>query len=187
MSGMGNTKSSKKNQQIKTAPQKNGKLSEGKKLIDTKNILLLHKSNAVQLDVLYNFRDALLGRTEGTVDITDFVNIADGNEIQKDLKWLDEFNNVALICLTSESIKDFQRIILEKGFADQNGYLHPKLFSITFGEKLTSEWPPKGLKKGSTDLRDFHFGFSDVDKLRQQDFEESLRLNSLIAAMKLTS
>ena len=186
---MGNTESAKnsKKQQLKTAPEKKGQLSEGKKLIDTKNILLLHRSNAAQLEVVYNFRDALIGRTEGTVDVIDFVNIADGTNPQKNLEWLDEFNNIVLICLTSESIEDFRRIVIERGFADQNGQLHPKVFTVAFGEKLTSVWPPKGLKKGSTDLRDFHFEFSSVGNLQQQDFEKSLRLNSLIAAMKLTS
>ena len=89
--------------------------------------------------------------------------------------------------LTAETIEEFQSIILEKEFANQNGQLHSKVFSITFGESLASLWPPKGLKKGSTDLRDFHFGFSDVDKLRPEDFENSPRLNSLVAAIKLTS
>lgn len=95
--------------------------------------------------------------------------------------------NVVLLCLTAETIEQFQSIILEKEFANQNGQLHSKVFSITFGDSLASLWPPKGLKKGSTDLRDFHFGFSDVDKLRPEDFENSPRLNSLVAAIKLTS
>lgn len=185
---MGNLESAKnsKKQQMKTAAEKKGQLSEEKKLIDTKNILLLHKSNAAQLEAVCNFRDALIGRTEGTIDVTDFANIADGTNTQKNLQWLDEFNNVVLICLTPESMKDFQRIVIEKGFADQNGTLHAKVFTVTFGENLASVWPPKGLKKGSKDLRDFNFGFSDVDKVRLQHFERSATLNSLAAAIKLT-
>lgn len=188
---MGNTESAKnsKKQEIKTTfdHEKKGQLSEGKRLIDTKNILLLHKSNAAQLEVVYNFRDALIGRTEGTIDVTDFVNIADGTEnTQKNLEWLDEFNNAVLIILTPESTKDFQRIVTEKGFADQNGTLHSKVFTVTFGKKLASMWPPKGLKKGSKDLRDFSFEFSDVDKVQLQHFERSATLSSLTAAIKLT-
>ena len=187
---MGNSESAKnsKKQEIKTAPdyEKKGQLSEGKRLIDTKNILLLHKSNAAQLEIVYNFRDALTGRTEGTIDVTDFVNIAHGTNTQKNLEWLDEFNNAVLIILTPESTKDFQRIVIEKGFADQNGTLHSKVFTVTFGKKLASMWPPKGLKKGSKDLRDFSFGFSDVDKVQLQHFETSATLSSLTAAIKLT-
>lgn len=114
------------------------------------------------------------------------VNVGDGKSAPKNLSWLNEMNNVGLICLTAESIEQFHKIIVEKGFAGQNGQLHPKVFSVTFGESLNSKWPPKGLKKGSTDLRDFHFAFSDVENIRQEDFEGSLRLNSLIASIRLT-
>lgn len=182
---MGNTDSTDKNQPIKTVPRQSGQQSQGLPF-DAKKVLFLHKSNAAQLRVVRNFRDALNAKSQGTIHITNFVNIADGSEIPKNLAWLDELNNVVLICLTLEAIEDFQRIIREKRFADENGRIHGKVFSITFGESLASKWPPKGLKKGTTDLRDFHFGFSDVEKLRPQDFDRSLRLNSLVAAIKGT-
>ena len=186
--GMGNAESTKKKEQIRTRPQHGAQIKHGKMPCDAKNILLLHKSNMAQLEVIYNFRAALITKTEGTVEVTDFVNIADEREssIPHGQAWLDELHNVVLICLTPEAVTEFHKIILEKGFADQNGRLHPKVFTFTFGESLSSQWPPKGLKKGSPDLRDFHFGFSDVEKLRPKDFEKSLRLNSLIAAIKLT-
>ncbi|KAK2556746.1 hypothetical protein P5673_021305 [Acropora cervicornis] len=183
---MGNAESSKKKQQIKTRPQLTGEIKHGKMALDAKNILLLHKSNAVQLKVVRNFRDALISKTEGTVEVTDFINIVDESKIPKSQSWLEELHNVVLLCLTSEAIDQFRRIILDKGFADQNGFLHPKVFSVTFGEKLASEWPPKGLRKGSSDLRDFCFGFTDVQNVGQRDFENSLRMSSLIAAIKLT-
>lgn len=184
---MGNTESVKSKEQTKAVHRRSGEPSEGKLLIKTKNILLLHKSDAAQLNVVYNFRDALSAKTNGSVHVTDFVNIMDGKEMPHTLEWLDERNNVVLICLTPESTDNFRSIILDKGFADQNGRLHSKVFSVTFGESLASEWPPKGLKKGSTDLRDFYFEFADVANIRQKDFQTSLRLNSLIAAIKLTN
>lgn len=184
---MGNTESVKSKEQTKAVHRRSGEPSEGKLLIKTKNILLLHKSDAAQLNVVYNFRDALSAKTNGSVHVTDLVNIMDGKEMPHTLEWLDERNNVVLICLTPESTDNFWSIILDKGFADQNGRLHPKVFSVTFGESLASKWPPKGLKKGSTDLRDFYFEFADVDNIRQKDFQTSLRLNSLIAAIKLTN
>ena len=184
---MGNTESAKKKQETVKASQQRGQPSEGKLLIKTKDILLLHSSNSAQLQVVRNFRYALTARTVGSLDVTNFVNIADRKKIPKNREWLDERNNVVLLCLTAEAIEQFQSVILEKEFANQNGQLHSKVFSITFGESLASLWPPKGLKTGSTDLRDFHFGFSDVDKLRPEDFVNSPRLNSLVAAIKLTS
>lgn len=184
---MGNTESAKKKQETMKASQQRGKPSEGKLLIKTKNILLLHSSNSAHLQVVRNFRYALTAKTEGSVHVTNFVSIVDRNKIPKNREWLDERNNVVLLCLTADTVEQFQNILLEKEFADQNGQLHSKVFSITFGESLSSLWPPKGFKRGSTDLRDFHFGFSEVDKLRPEDFENSPRLNSLIAAIKLTS
>lgn len=178
--------SAKKKNGLKTVPQMRGKESEGQQQIDTKKILFLHKSNSAQLRIVRNFRYALTAKTEGTVHVTDFINIAHAQQVPRSSAWLNESNNVVLLCLTPEDVDEFQKIILEKGFADQNGQLHPKVFSVTFGESLASKWPPQGLKKGSGDMRDFHFGFSDVEKIRPQDFERSVRLNSLIAAIKLT-
>lgn len=184
---MGNAESDKKNQQQKTVSQPPAPTSRGKTLNDTKKILLLHKSNADQLKVVRNFRDALTTKANGSIRVTDFINIADGNEIAKTLPWLDELNNVVLICLTSEAVAQLEKVVREKRFADDNGHLHGKVFSISFGESLAAEWPPKGLKKGSLDARDFHFGFSDVNKLRPQDFERSDKMNALVAAIKGTN
>ena len=183
-SGMGNSVSDKKEQRKKAVPQQKGVVYQGAKPFYAKSILLLHKSNAMQLNIVRYFRKGLIAKTEGTIEVTNFVNIADANEIPKSLAWLNELHNVVLICLTTESIDDFKRIISNKGFTDENGYLHPKVFSVTFGESLAAHWPPKGLKKGSKDLRDFHFGFPDVEKITPQDFERSSRMNSLIAAIK---
>ncbi|XP_044164061.1 uncharacterized protein LOC122948348 [Acropora millepora] len=183
---MGNSESSRKKQQRKELLEQIEKEEKKTRPLDTKKILLLHKSNGAQLQITRYFRDALIVKSNESVCVTNFVNIADGKEIPKSPTWLDELNSVVLICLTSESIEEFGQVILEKGFSDENGHLHPKVFTISFGESLTSVWPPKGLKKGSRDLRDFYFGFSDVENLRAQDFKKSLRLNSLIAAMKDT-
>lgn len=187
MLGMGNTQSAKKRQQRKELLKKMEEESKKTRPFETKNVLFLHKSNAAQLDTVRNFRDALILKTNGTVHVTYFVNIADENEIPESLEWLNELNNVVLVCLTSEAIQSFERIVRKKRFADENGQLHEKLFTVTFGEKLDSQWPPKGLKTGSTDLRDFYFGFTDVENIRPQDFKKSLRLNSLIAAIKATT
>ena len=183
---MGNSESAKKKQQRKVLLKQMEKDAQKTRPFETKNILLLHKSNATQLKIVYNFRKALVAKTGSTVEVTEFVNIAEECEFPHTLSWLDKLNNVVLICLTCDAIDQFGRIILEKGFADENGFLHPKVFTISFGESLSSMWPPKGLKKGSTDLRDFHFGFSDIENIRPQDFERSLRLNSLVAAIKVT-
>lgn len=180
---MGNVESSekKKKQQTETA---SGQQYQGMKPFHAKNVLLLHKSNATQLNVVRNFRDALISKTEGTVEVTNFINIAEGSEIPESPTWLDELHNVVLLILTPADIEQFGKIMLQKGFADKNGMLHSKVFSVSFGKKLDSEWPSKGLKKGSRNLRDFHFGFSNVESLRPQDFGSSARLNSIIVAIK---
>ena len=183
---MGNTESAKVKRQQKKFLRQMEKESQKINQPKLKNVLLLHKSNATQLRVVSSFRDALIGKTNGTVDAEYCVNIANEKEIPGSRAWLDELNNVVLFCLTSEAIEDFHRIIRENRFADENGFLHVKLFTVSFGEKVCSGWPPKGMKSASTDLRDFYFGFPDVEKIRPQDFTSSLRLNSLIAAIKLT-
>lgn len=182
---MGNSESTKK-KQVKAAPLLSEQRLRRKMQFDPKEILLLHKSNEAQLRSARNFRDALTTKANGSAVVAYFVNIADGCEIPIGRAWLEKLNNVVLICLTPEAIEDFRKIILEKRFADENGHLHSKVFSVSFGESLTSVWPAKGLQKGSSDLRDFHFGFSDFENLRPQDFEKSLKISSLLAAMKGT-
>ena len=183
---MGNAETKKKQQQ-KTGSQPNAPSSRGNNLSDTKKILILHKSNGEQLKIVRYFRDALTTAAHGSIRVTNVVNIADGKEDSlKGLPWLEELNNVVLICLTSEAIAQLEKIVRDKRLADERGHLHGKVFSISFGESLASEWPPKGLQRGSLDARDFHFGFSDVGKLKPQDFERSEKMNALVAAIKGT-
>ena len=183
---MGNTETKKK-QQLKADSQQSQPSSRGKTLNDTKKILLLHKSTGEQLKVVWNFRDALTTAANGSIRVANVVNIADGKDDSlKGLPWLEELNNVVLICLTSEAIAQLEKIVLDKRLADETGHLHEKVFSISFGESLASEWPPKGLQRRSLDARDFHFGFSEVTKLKPQDFERSEKMNALVAAIKGT-
>jgi len=183
---MGNSET-KEEQQLKADCQQSAPSSRGKTLSDTKKIFLLHKSTGEQLKVVRNFRDALTTAAHGSIRVANDVNIADGKDDSlKDLPWLEELNNVVLICLTSEAIAQLEKIVRDKGFADENGHLHGKVFSISFGGSLASEWPPTGLQRGSLDARDFHFGFSEVAKLKPQDFERSEKMNALVAAIKGT-
>lgn len=183
---MGNAETKKK-QQLKADSQQSEPTSRGKILSDTKKILLLHKSSDEQLKVVRNFRDALTTAAHGSIRVANVVNIADGKDDSlRGLPWLEELNNIVLICLTSEAIAQLEKIVRDKRLADENGHLHGKVFSISFGESLASEWPPKGLQRGSLDARDFHFGFSEVAKLKPQDFERSEKMNALVAAIKGT-
>lgn len=184
--GMGNTESAKQRQRRKELLKQMDKDSKKINPPGMKNILLLHCSDAAMLEVVVNFNDALITKTNGSFHVKDVINVADGYEMPHNMAWLASLNNVVLICLAAESIDKFKEIILQRGFVDEKGCLHEKVFTVSFGETLTSLWPPKGLKKGSSDLRDFFFGFSDVEKIRTQDFAKSLRLNSLIAAIKAT-
>lgn len=183
---MGNAEAKKKQQQ-KTESKPSAPPSRGNTLSDTKEILLLHKSSDEQLKVVRNFRDALTTVAHGSIRVSSVVNIAEGKDDSlKGLPWLEELNNVVLICLTSEAIAQLETIVRDKRLANESGHLHGKVFSISFGESLASEWPPKGLQRGSLDARDFHFGFSDVAKLKPQDFERSEMMNALVAAIKGT-
>lgn len=184
---MGNAETKKKQQQQKTGSQPIVPSSRGNTLSDTKKILLLHKSTDEQLKVVRNFRDALTTAAHGSIRVTNVVNIAEGkDDLLKGLPWLEELNNVVLICLTSETIAHLEKVVQDNRLADENGHLHGKVFSISFGESLSSEWPPKGFQRGSLDARDFHFGFSDVAKLKPHDFERSEKMNALVAAIKGT-
>lgn len=188
ISEMGNADSTAKQEsQQKTDSQPEPPSSRGKTLSDTKKILLLHKSSAEQLKIVRNFCDALTTAANGGIRVTKFVNIADEKEDLKGLSWLEELNNVVLICLTSEAIAQLETILRDKQLADENGHLHGKVFSVSFGEKMSSEWPPKGIDRVTLDARDFHFGFTDVEKLRPQDFEKSEKMNALVAAIKGTN
>lgn len=180
---MGNKESAKN---IQAVPQSNGQQSQGKTQNTTKKILLLHKSDPQQLKIVKHFRDALTAKANGSVHVKHFVNITKGGENSIRLSWLDELNNVVLICLTSEAIEQLEKIVREKRLADERGHLHGKVFSVSFGERLTG-WPPEGLTNGSLDARDFHFGFSNIERLRPQDFERSDVMSALVAAIKGTN
>ena len=78
------------------------------------------------------------------------------------------------------------QIILAKRLADESGELHEKLFTVSFGERLPG-WPPKKLHRGSSEKRDFYFGFPDPERLRPQDFERSPTMTALVGAIKGTN
>ena len=182
------TVTSKANSQKETDPQQHPLSSRGKTLSDTKKIFLLHKSGAEQLKVVKNFRDALTTAANGGIRVTNVVNIAEGTDDFEGLPWLQlELNNVILICVTSEAIVQLETILREKRLADENGNLHGKVFSVSFGENMFSEWPPKGIQRGTLDARDFYFGFANVEKLLPKDFEKSEKMNALVAAIKGTN
>lgn len=183
---MGNIWSTKKKFNIQAEPESNGQQSQGKTLSTTKKILLLHKSNPEQLKIVKYFRDALTAKANGSVRVTDFVNIADGGEKSISLSWLDKLNNIVLICLTSEAIEQLEKIVREKRLVDEEGHLHGRVFSVSLGESPTG-WPPEGLEKGSLDARDFHFGFPDIETLKPRDFEESDKMSALVAAIRGTN
>ena len=182
---MGNDSSKQKKAENKTT-HANGS-SEGKTLNNTKQVLLVHKSSNEQVKAVRNFRDALTTVASGSIRVSSFVNVAEGTEKVKDLPWLDEVNNVLLICLTPEAITHLEEIVRNKRFADENGVLHGKVFSISFGRSLASKWPPKGMKSASSDARNFCFEFPDVEKLKPQDFETSGKMQALVSAIKGTN
>ena len=129
-------------------------------LMSKKNIFLLHNSNSEQYEIVEQFHDAL---PSGSVDVKNFVNVADGGDLKPlSLEWLNRLNNVLLIHLTSETIEEMGEIIRQRDLADKDGYLHEKLFTVTFGEKLTG-WPPQQLKRRSSAARDFYFRFPDPE------------------------
>ena len=96
ISGMGNSESAKKKQQRKVLLEQMEKDAQKTWPFETKNILLLHKFNATQLKIVYNFLKALVTKTGSTVEVTEFVNIAEECEFPHTLSWLDKLNNVVL-------------------------------------------------------------------------------------------
>ena len=133
------------------------------------------------------FRDALLVKANGEIRVTHFASMCDEAEMKDlTLEWLNQVNNVLLICLTYESIPKVAEIILAKRHADESGELNEKLFTVSFGERLPG-WPPKGLHRGSSEKRDFSFGFHDPWRARPQDFESSPTMAALVSAIKGTN
>ena len=144
-----------------------------------KNVFLLHPYPSGS-SVAGNFRDALTTKASGSIRVTHFASIYDDKAMQTlTLEWLDQVNNILLICLTSESIPRVEQIIREKQLADESGTLHEKLFTVSFGG-----WPPDGLHRGgSLEERDFYFGFPDPENVQPQAFERSSTMAALVAAI----
>ena len=179
--------SSKKKSQLPTQSQASCQ-TPGKTLKDTKKVLLLHKSDTKEQELIVrNFRDALRGTAEGSIKVEKMVNIANTTEIQglQDAFWLDEINNVVLFCLKSEAISLLEQIIKEKKYA-QDGRLHEKVFTVSFGGALSHLWPPSRISNGSEHARDFAFNFEDVDSIKPNDFENSDKMAELIRSLKGT-
>lgn len=148
-----------------------------------KKVFLLHP-NPLESLVVGNFRNALTTRANGRIRVTHRASIYDDTAMEAlTLEWLNQVNNVLLICLTSESIPRVAQIIREKQLADESGELHNKLFTVSFGG-----WPPDGLhRRGSLEERDFYFGFPDPEGVRPQEFERSTRMPTLVAAIAGTN
>lgn len=144
-----------------------------------KNVFLLHP-NPLESLVVRNFKNALTMKANGRIHVTHCASICDDTAMQAlTLEWLDQVNNVLLICLTSESIPRVEQIIRAKRLADESGTLHEKLFTVSFGG-----WPPDGLHRGgSLEERDFYFGFPDPENVRPQAFERSPTMAALVAAI----
>lgn len=147
-----------------------------------KNVFLLHPYPLGSL-VVTNFKSALTTKANGRIHVTHCVSIYDDTAMQAlTLEWLNQVNNVLLICLTSESIPRVEQIIREKQLADESGELHEKLFTVSFGKRLPG-WPPEGLHRGALEERDFYFGFPDPERVRPQEFERSPTMAALVAAI----
>ena len=147
-----------------------------------KNVFLLHPYPLGSL-VVTNFKSALTTKANGRIHVTHCVSIYDDTALQAlTLEWLNQVNNVLLICLTSESIPRVAQIIREKRLADESGMLDKKLFTVSYGERLPG-WPPEGLHTGSSEKRDFYFGFPDPENVPKKDFETSPTMAALVAAI----
>ncbi|CAB3980553.1 Hypothetical predicted protein [Paramuricea clavata] len=147
---------------------------------DTKMVLLVHKSDTDKQKLVNYFRRALTSKASGSLKVED-VNVANGNDNVKDSSWLDEVNNIVLLCLTSETIPSLEQIIREKRYV-QDGRLNRKVFSVSFGANLNAQWPPGGIQNENN--RDFAFNFENVENLTPTDFKTSDRMTVLIAAMR---
>jgi hypothetical protein len=183
---MGNDSSKEKGQ--KSGQPSNPSTSSqqpGRNLRDTKKVLLVHMSGTEQqVRVVRHFRDALTGKANGNVKVEKFANIANEDEIatMNDSHWLDEVNNVVLLSLKSEAISPLRQIMREKNYVN-DGRLHDKVFSVSFGKSFNDQWP-KGIQRRTEDARDFAFNFENVDQLTPNDFEKSEKMSALVAAIK---
>lgn len=183
---MGNDWSKTKGQNNSKPVGEQHKQAAGKTLQDTKKVLLIHKSDTSEQEIVVrHFRDALTHKANGSVKVDKTVNIARGKDNLKDSSWLNEINHVVLFCLTSDAIPLLEQIIREEKYV-QGGRLNGKVFSVIFGESLSDQWPPEGISKGSDHARDFTFNFENVSKLTSKDFEQSEKMTALVAAMRGT-
>jgi hypothetical protein len=174
------------NNSTKEKDEKNGQPSNtstssqqpGRNLRDTKKVLLVHMSGTEkQVRVVRHFRDGLTAKANGSVRV-EIAEIATMN----DSHWLDEINNVVLLSLKSEAISPLRQIMREKNYVN-DGRLHDKVFSVSFGKSFNDQWP-KGIQRRTEDARDFAFNFENVDQLTPNDFEKSEKMSALVAAIK---
>ena len=185
---MGSNSSNPKGQQNVQHSTQTGRQDPGRILKDTKKVLFVHESKTKQQEIVVrNFRDALTHKANGSVKVEKIVNMANPSEKDtvKDSPWLDEVNNVILLSLKSEAISLMEQMVKEKNYV-KDGRLNGKVFSVSFGESLSSQWPPEGIQKGTDHARDFAFDFENVDCLTPKDFESSDRMTALVAAIKGT-
>ena len=181
----GNSTKPKDHQNVQHSTRTSGQ-DPGRNLRDTKKVLFVHQSKTKEQElVVRNFRDALTYKANGSVKVELIVNMADPSkkDTVKDSSWLDEVNNVILLCLKSEAISLMEQMIKEKNYV-KDGLLNGKVFSVSFGQ--SSQWPPEGIQKGTDHARDFAFEFENVDCLTPIDFESSDRMTALVAAIKGT-
>ena len=181
---MGSDTSKPKGQQNVQSSPRPSRQAAGRVLKDTKKVLLVHMSGTKQQELIVrHFRDALTHSACGSLKVEMTVNIANEKDNVKNSSWLDEVNNVILLCLTSEAIALLEQIIREKKYV-KDDRLNEKVFSVSFGGSLNSHWPPAGMQKGTDHCRDFAFNFGNVDSLTPKDFETSDRMTALVAAIK---
>ncbi|XP_028412442.1 uncharacterized protein LOC114535270 [Dendronephthya gigantea] len=152
---------------------------------DTKYVLLIHKSDTEKKEeIVENFQDAIQDKAKGSVEFVENVNINKENYKSKlkDASWLDKTNNVVLISLTSEAIPAIKRTCEERGYVN-DGVVHKKVFTVSFGPSLDSQWPPQGVLNAAEDARHFAFEFEDVENITFSDFVNSGKIKGLIGAI----
>ena len=148
---------------------------------NVKYTLLLHKSSPSQIKTVRNFRDALVQVANGEVKITKNINLANEDAMKdvRDLSWLEDLNNVVIICLSPEIVDTLAGVLRDKRFADENGHLHAKVLAVSFGKSTPAGWPPSGVSRPTVEKKDFCFGFEDGAVITPKEFEGAT-LNSLI-------
>ena len=178
---MGNDQSKKGKVQEKSTKPSGGKSTS----LSYKRVLLLHKSGQPnQVKTVRNFRDALVQEANGEVKVAKTINLEDENAVKNvlSLSWLDELNNVVVICLSEEIINSLGGVLRDKRLADENGHLHAKIVAVSFGKKAPAGWPPQGFSRPTVDKKDFCFGFDDGVVVSPKEFEGA-KLNALIATI----